>query len=165
MSAARLQRVAFTISRLAEFVGQRELIAQTGQNPDVWPLLILKELCDNAIDECEEAGVAPEITVDVEAAQGLITISDNGRGIPVDTITTMLDYSVRVSSREAYVSPTRGAQGNALKTVIAMGFALDGARGMTVTESHGQLHTITFEMDAVRREPRISHEVIAAAFG
>lgn len=163
MSTARLQRVAFTTSRLAEFVGQKELVAQTGQNPDVWPLLILKELSDNGIDECEEAGVAPEIAVEVETALGLITISDNGRGIPAETITTMLDYSVRVSSREAYVSPTRGAQGNALKTIIAMGFALDGARGMTVIESHGQRHSVIFEMDAVRREPRISYEITASA--
>jgi len=33
--------------------------------------------------------------------------------------------TVRVSSREAYVSPTRGAQGNALQTLLVMGFALD----------------------------------------
>jgi hypothetical protein len=35
------------------------------------------------------------------------------------------DYTIRVSSREAYVSPTRGAQGNALKTILAMGYVLD----------------------------------------
>jgi hypothetical protein len=67
-----------------------------------------------------------------------------------------LDYTVRVSSREAYVSPTRRAQGNALKCIVAMGFALDGVNGMTVIESLGCAHRIVFEIDPVRREPRIA---------
>ena len=67
----------------------------------------------------------------------------------------ILDYTSRVSSREAYVSPTRGAQGNALKTIVAMPFALDGTRGITVIEARGTAHRIVFEMDPVRREPRV----------
>lgn len=41
-----------------------------------------------------------------------ITITDNGPGIPAETVAGILDFAVRVSSREAYASPTRGAQGN-----------------------------------------------------
>jgi DNA topoisomerase VI subunit B len=52
--------------------------------------------------------------------RGSIVIEDNGPGIPAKTIDGVLDYSIRVSSREAYVSPTRGAQGNALKTILPM---------------------------------------------
>src|SRR5262249_60685927 len=37
--------------------------------------------------------------------------SDNAGGIDTETIASVLDYTIRVSSREAYVSPTRGAQG------------------------------------------------------
>src|SRR4029077_17160781 len=70
--------------------------------------------------------------------------------------TDILDYSVRVSSREAYVSPTRGAQGNALKTILAMPFALDGAAGTTVIEAQGVAHGITFGVDHIRQEPRIT---------
>jgi hypothetical protein len=68
-----------------------------------------------------------------------------------------LDFSVRVSSREAYVSPTRGAQGNALKTIVAMAFAIDGGRGETVIESRGVKHEITFRVDHIRHEPKIDH--------
>ena len=156
-AAPPLQRVAFKSSRLAEFCGEKELVAQTGQNKDVWPLVILKELADNAIDEAEEAGIAPEIRIEVSTEPCEITITDNGRGIPAETVETMLDYTVRVSSREAYVSPTRGAQGNALKCIVAMGFALDGVNGMTLVESLGCAHRIVFEIDPVRREPRITH--------
>ena len=78
-----------------------------------WPLVVGKEVMDNALDACEEAEVAPDITVIVDA--GTIIIQDNAGGIDTETIESILDYSIRVSSREAYVSPTRGAQGNALK--------------------------------------------------
>ena len=43
---------------------------------------------------------------------GTISIADNGSSL-AETIADILDYNVRVSSREAYCSPTRGAQGNA----------------------------------------------------
>jgi DNA topoisomerase VI subunit B len=150
--ARTLQRVAFKTSRLAEFCGEKELTAQTGHAPEDWPLVIAKELPDNALDACEEAEIAPEISIEVSTKRSEITIADNGPGLPPATIDGILDYTVRVSSREAYVSPSRGLQGNALKCIIAMGFALDGHRGLTIIESNGAAHRITFEMDPVRRE-------------
>jgi len=105
----KLTRVPFTVSRLMEFCTRRELVNQTGHDVYEWPLVVLKELVDNALDECEEAGTAPVIHVDVDGAT--IIITDNGRGIPAKTIDGVLDYSIRVSSREAYASPTRGLKG------------------------------------------------------
>jgi hypothetical protein len=52
--AATLSRETFTTSRLAEFCSQRELVAQTGHPVDDWPLVLVKELADNAIDIAEE---------------------------------------------------------------------------------------------------------------
>jgi len=86
-----------------------------------------------------------------------IIIGDNGPGIPAETIRGMLDLTSRTSSREAYVSPTRGAQGNALKTIVSMGFALDGKRGETVIESQGLKHRIVLSTDPVRQEPTFTH--------
>jgi DNA topoisomerase VI subunit B len=77
--APALQRVAFTTSRLAEFCGEKELVAQTGQSKECWPLVILKECVDNALDEAEEAGTAPEVRIEVSTAPGEIVITDNGR--------------------------------------------------------------------------------------
>jgi DNA topoisomerase VI subunit B len=158
--APTLERVAFKTSRLAEFCGEKELTAQMGHAPAEWPLVVVKELNDNALDASEEAEIAPEITVEVSTERGEIVIADNGPGLPIETIEGALDYTVRVSSREAYVSPSRGQQGNALKCIIASPFALDGARGVTVIESRGQAHRIVFEMDPVRREPRILREIV-----
>ena len=157
-SAPLLQRVVFKTDRLGEFVGRRELMAQIGHPPDEWLVVLLKEALDNALDACEETLVAPELTIDVSTAPGAVTITDNGPGIAPDTVRNILDYTSRASSREAYVSPTRGAQGNALKCVVAMGFALDGQRGVTVIESRKVLHEITFRVDQLRQRPVIDHQ-------
>jgi len=150
-----LERTTFKTSRLAEFCSEKELVNQTGHDAEDWPLVLVKELTDNSIDACEEAGIAPEIQIEVNGDK--IIIADNGPGLPPETVEGILDYTVRVSSREAYVSPSRGQQGNALKTILAMAFALDGESGETVIEAHGVLHRIVFSIDRIRREPKITH--------
>ena len=158
-----MTRVAFTVSRLMEFCTKRELQNQTGHSVYDWPLVVLKELMDNALDACEEAEIAPVISIAVKP--GSITIRDNGGGIEVETIKSILDYTIRVSSREAYVSPTRGAQGNALKTILAMGYVLDREReginneavGVTFIETRGVKHRIQFRADHVTNQPKITH--------
>jgi DNA topoisomerase VI subunit B len=155
MTGPSLNRTTFKTSRLAEFCSQKELINQTGHDVEQWPLVVLKELVDNSIDGCEEVGTAPAISISV-ADQNII-IADNGPGLPPGTVESILDYTARVSSREAYVSPTRGAQGNALKTILAMAFALDGESGETLIEAQGVAHRVTFSIDRIRREPKITH--------
>ena len=76
----RLERSTFRTSRLLDFANEKELTAQTGHPPAEWPLVIVKELVDNALDACEEAGVTPEISVRV-GMHG-ITVIDNGPGLP-----------------------------------------------------------------------------------
>jgi hypothetical protein len=65
----KLTRVPFTVSRLMEFCNRRELINQTGHDVSEWPLVICKELIDNASDAAEEAGIAPVISITVSAAR------------------------------------------------------------------------------------------------
>ena len=122
--AQKLDRVTLRTSRLLDFCSRKELIAQTGHAVDAWPLVLVKELVDNALDACEESEISPEVSIKVDDTG--VTVTDNGPGIPESTIQDVLDFAVRVSSREAYVSPTRGAQGNALKTILAVPFVLTG---------------------------------------
>jgi hypothetical protein len=158
----KLTRVAFKVSRLMEFCSERELQNQTGHSFYDWPLVVGKELFDNALDACEEAEVAPDINIIADS--GTIIVQDNAAGIDTETIKSILDYTSRVSSREAYVSPTRGAQGNALKTILAMGYVLDrklgsndDAAGITIIETRGIKHQIEFRVDHINNQPRIIH--------
>jgi DNA topoisomerase VI subunit B len=152
----RLERVTFQTSRLLDFCNRKELIAQTGHQPDAWPLVALKELLDNALDAAEDASIPPGVNVTVNE-QG-IHVADNGPGLPAETVQGVLDFSVRASSREAYVSPTRGAQGNALKTILAMPFVLDGHEGQIIIDAHGIRHVITFSVDRIRQAPSIEYD-------
>src|SRR5262249_28535167 len=119
------------------------------------------------LDACEEAEIAPVIEVEVAIGPDGVTIAvrDNAAGFDADTIESILDYTIRVSSREAYVSPTRGAQGNALKTILAMGYVLDRTRaggeadasGVTIIETRGIAHRIEFRVDHISNQPKIVH--------
>ncbi len=153
---ARLERTTLRTSRLLDFCSRKELVAQTGHQESEWPLVLVKELIDNALDACEEARVAP--VIDIKVDDNGITVTDNGPGIPADTLEGVLDFSSRVSSREAYVAPDRGAQGNALKTLVAMPFVLDGQHGRVEVTAAGTRHRIDFAVDAIRQEPVTTHD-------
>ena len=154
-AAAVLARETFTTSRLLEFTSRKELAAQTGTEPDAWPLMVVKELIDNALDACEEAVSAPVIHVTV--ARGRIRVRDNGPGIPASTVASILNFGTRTSSREAYVACDRGRQGNALKAVVAVPFALSGEEGRVEIMACGIRHEIAFTVDRIAQEPAIDH--------
>jgi hypothetical protein len=157
----KIERVAITTSRLMEFCTEKELVAQTGHESYEWPRVIVKELVDNCIDACEESETAPVIKVRIKTGKSgrptRIVIEDNGPGIPTETITGIIDYNVRVSSREAYISPTRGRQGNALKTILPMAYVLGGkVRGETWIEARGVKHRILFTVNQIKQEPIVN---------
>ena len=163
-----LQREVFTISRELEYFTVDELIKQTGYGREEWwPQVIAKETIDNALDASEMAGVAPEITVLYDGDR--LEIRDNGAGIPPETVERLVDYSTRTSDKLAYVSPTRGAQGNALKTILAMGYVLDrkignaDAVGVTTIETQGVKHQIEFRVDHINNQPKIIHSTAASS--
>ena len=159
----KIERVAFTTSRLMEFCAEKELVAQTGHESDKWPLVVIKELVDNGIDACEEAGIAPVIKVTITTGKKRkpthIVIEDNGPGIPAETVTGLIDYNIRISSREAYISPTRGRQGNALKTILPMAYVLgrESSRGETWIEARGLKHRIQFSVNQIKQEPIVKN--------
>jgi DNA topoisomerase VI subunit B len=156
----KLDRSTLKTSRRLDYCSEKSLAMETGHDREEWPLVIAKELIANGLDACEDLGAAPPITVTVDTHG--ITIADNGPGIPVETVAAVLDFSSRVSSREHYVSPTRGAQGNALKTVFAIPFVLDGNAGSVDITARGTRHEITLMADRIRQEPTIDHRQTAA---
>jgi DNA topoisomerase VI subunit B len=156
MATTTLSRQTFETSRLAEFFTEKELRQQIGYGPEAWPLALLKELVDNALDACETAGVPPEITADLE--DDVLTVADNGPGIPAEVVERSLDYLVRVSDKAHYVSPTRGQLGNALKTVWAAPYVA-GVDGWVEVAADGRRHRISVGFDRIAQQPRIDHQV------
>jgi hypothetical protein len=160
--AHKIERVAIVTSRLMEFASEKELVAQCGHESYEWAEVAFKELVDNAIDASEEAGIAPIVKITLTSGTkqqptARIVFEDNGRGIPGETISNVINYNVRVSSREAYISPTRGRQGNALKTILAMAYVLTQNVGETRIEARGIKHDIRFSVDQIKQEPIVKN--------
>src|SRR5712692_9393680 len=107
--ANNLDRTTFTTKRTLEFFTEKELQMQIGHERARWPIALVRELIDNALDACENARVAPQIAVTLE--EDAVSVLDNGPGLPVATLEKSLDYLVRVSDKSYYVSPTRGQLG------------------------------------------------------
>ncbi len=153
--AVPLRRTTFVTNRVLEFFSEKELNMQLGHSPDMWPIAVLKELVDNALDAADLAGVAPEITVTL--MPDAFSVQDNGPGLPEETLVRSLDYLVRVSDKAHYVSPTRGQLGNALKCVWAAPFVADGTHGRVDVTTGGTRHQIEVTLDRIAQEPHVEH--------
>jgi DNA topoisomerase VI subunit B len=154
---AHLERTAFTTDRVLEFFTEAELTMQIGYGRRLWPLVLAKELIDNALDACETVDKAPAITLTLK--RDALIIEDNGPGIPTGVIERSLDYQVRISDKKGYLSPTRGQLGNALKCVWAAPFVADGERGLVEVTAGGLLHRIEVSLDRIAQKPVISHAI------
>jgi DNA topoisomerase-6 subunit B len=138
-----------------DFFTESELSTQIGYYKRFWPYALLRELIDNALDACEQAGVAPDIRVELGA--DTLTLQDNGPGIPLSTLKGSLNYLVKVSDKSYYVSPTRGRLGNALKTVWAAPFVAVGEQGWVEITTGGVTHQVKVHMDRIAQEPILVH--------
>ena len=153
MTGPQLERVSFSTPRTAEYVEAGTLRLLTGVPEHRFGEAVLKELLDNALDACETAGVAPEITVTVTAASGTqdvawLTVTDNGPGIPPATVDGLCDFTTSTSDKAAYVSPSRGAMGNAWSTIVGIPYALGIRPGtVVVIEACGIRHRIWPELE------------------
>ena len=153
MTGTVMTRRTFVASRDLDFFSVASLSKQIGHAPRRWPIALLKELVDNALDATESVGVHPQINVVIDESE--INVTDNGAGLPDFVIEKAADFSVRVSDKSAYVSPTRGMQGNALKTIFAAGCVLGEGAGVIRIDSLEKHRTIEVRIDSIDQRPRI----------
>ena len=147
-----LQRETFELSRAMEFFSDRELTAQIGHSRYYWPVALLKELLDNSLDACETANLAPVLHVELQ--DDALIVVDNGPGLPLATLEKSLDYAVRVSDKTGYISPSRGQQGNALKTLWAAPFVATGT-GLIEVETAAYRCVVEVTVDRIAQVPRL----------
>lgn len=156
-------RKAYSISQLSEFATLEGLRKRTGLQEELWPYAVIKELFDNAADAAEEAGQAPVIRIAI-GDDDVITIEDEGPGVDPDVVERICDYDKQTSSRAVHIVVSRGAQGNALQTIIAAPFVLSGGKpAVTVIESMGARHEITFATDPIGLVPTVAHSTSSSS--
>jgi DNA topoisomerase VI subunit B len=127
---------AFSHNREFDFVRMDGLRRATGRPPHEWDFYILKELLDNALDADEvewrrDASNSPRIAVCVEyipvpelKSQQLSIEVSNRAVFPVEQVPDIFDTK-RYTSRKAFIKGlTRGALGNALKTLLGIPYVM-----------------------------------------
>jgi hypothetical protein len=157
-----IKREHFTTDRALEYFTEAELTKQMGTGKSMWGITLVKELIDNALDAAETIGVNPSVTITVE--QDSISIQDNGGGIPESVIRDSLNFNVRVSDKNGYVSPSRGQQGNALMCVYAVPYVLNGDHAHVEINSSGTRYDIDVSLDQIVQAPVVKIDKSESGF-
>lgn len=139
-------------------------------NPRKALLTTVKEAVDNALDACEEAGILPDITVQLEELTAppspskpgryRITITDNGPGIvrkQVENIFGKLLYG----SKFHRMKMSRGQQGIGISAAGMYGLMTTGKPMVihTKPKKSKPAHHIELAMDTTKNKPEVTIDV------
>lgn len=131
-------------------------------NPRKALLTTIKEAVDNSLDACEEAGVAPEVLVEViEMAETRyrIIVEDNGPGIVrrnVGKVFAKLLYGSKFHTRKQQ----RGQQGIGISAAVMYAQLTTGRPAKITSRTDAKHPAIYMELtiDTARNEPKITLE-------
>lgn len=125
------------IKPLRHFVERPYLAGYTGPVSNF--VMVVKEAVENSLDACEEAGILPDILVDIQQVEeGVyrITVADNGPGISADLIETAF---CKLSSSKAFrYRQTRGTMGVGIKVALGLSTRLQARPIKTITKTEGE---------------------------
>jgi DNA topoisomerase-6 subunit B len=131
-------------------------------NPQRSLLTTVKEAADNAADACEEAGILPEITVEISKESEdrvRVAVTDNGPGIlrkEIPNVFARLLYGSRFhSNRQA-----RGQQGIGISAAVLYA-NLTTARPAHITskvEEEEAAHVLDLVIDTQKNQPKVTSE-------
>lgn len=118
--------------RKLDYLQLQWLEKTTGVSAANWDIYVIKELIDNALDADEAAGFDPvEIEVNIRYARDkerdLFSLEidvANQAAFPLSQVNKVFDLDYYASSKSGRNVPTRGKQGNALKTIAGIPYAL-----------------------------------------
>ena len=127
-------------------------------NPRKALLTTIKEAVDNALDACEEAGILPEVSVEIiemSDSRYRVIIEDNGPGIvkkQVGKIFAKLLYGSKFHSRKQQ----RGQQGIGISAAVMYAQLTTGRPAKILSKTKGKKpHYMELTLDTAKNEPKI----------
>ena len=110
----------YDTSMLVDYFTEDGLTKKTGVYSYYWDLVIFKELVDNALDAIE-GNTKKYIMTGIDQFIGKLWVFDSGEGISADVIRdSIYNFENYYSTKRHYITPSRGKQGNGLKTIICI---------------------------------------------
>ncbi len=128
-------------------------------NPRKALLTTVKEAVDNALDACEEAGIVPEVSVDIQQVGNnrfVVSIADNGPGVvraQIPRIFAKLLYG----SKFHRLRMSRGQQGIGISAAGMYGQLTTGCATRILSKTKGKknAHLIDVQIDTKKNKPTI----------
>src|SRR5580765_3149256 len=122
-------------------------------------LTAVKEAVDNSLDACEEAGILPEITVEITPTgedRFRIAVEDNGPGIVHEQIGKVFG-KLLYGSKFHKLSQSRGQQGIGISAAVMYGQLTTGkpARILSRTGKRAEAHEFLLSVDTLQNKPDI----------
>jgi len=135
-------------------------------NPRKALLMAVKEAVDNSLDAAQEAGILPDIKIELQQVKEKedrfkVIVEDNGPGIVKEQIPKIFGKLLYGSKFHKY-RQSRGQQGIGISAVLLYGQLTTG-KGMQVTSKIGakyDAHYYEIHMDTQKNEPIISQDKI-----
>ena len=148
---------------VAEFFERNKHILGLG-NPTRALVTSVKEAVDNALDACEEAGILPDISVEIHNHEGeecTVIVEDNGPGIikqQIPHIFGRLLYGSRFHS----IRQTRGQQGIGISAVVLYGQLTTGKHARIVSKIAADHPAVVTELaiDTAKNRGEVIHSEI-----
>jgi DNA topoisomerase-6 subunit B len=128
-------------------------------------LTAVKEAVDNSLDACEEAGILPEISVELTATgedRFRMAVEDNGPGIVSEQVGKVFG-KLLYGSKFHKLSQSRGQQGIGISAAVMYGQLTTGkpARILSRTGKRADAHEFQLSVDTVANKPDIHERSIA----
>jgi len=159
-SAEELAKKQREISIAEFFEKNRHLLGF--DNPRRALLTAIKEAVDNALDACEEAGIMPEINVELiqlSEDRFRIIVEDNGPGIIKKQLPNIF-AKLLYGSKFHKLSATRGQQGIGISAAVLYGQLTTGKPATVISKTgpDNKANRIKIKIDTQTNKPQILEE-------
>jgi len=128
-------------------------------NPRKALLTAVKEAVDNALDACEEAGIVPELSVDIrqtDEARFTVAVTDNGPGIVREQVPKIF-AKLLYGSKFHRLRMSRGQQGIGISAAGMYGQLTTGSatRILSKTKGSRKAHSLQVQIHTRKNQPAI----------
>ena len=131
-------------------------------NPSKALLTVVKEAVDNALDACDEAGILPEIKVEIKDLgenKYKVVVEDNGPGIVKEQIPKIF-AKLLYGSKFHRLRQSRGQQGIGISAAVLYAQLTTGKPAIIYSKpkKKGKTHVFYLKIDTIKNEPEIIKE-------
>ncbi len=128
-------------------------------NPLKALLTAVREAVDNSLDACEEAGIMPEITVQIRQEkenQFAVSITDNGPGISKGHLANIFG-KLLYGSKFHRLRQSRGQQGIGISAAVMYGQMTTGKSAIIISKTgpKAPVHEIELQIDTKKNAPKV----------